>query len=182
MERITRLIPELKIGNGLNEDTDVGPVISDGQLKRVMKFIEEGKKVSNLLLGGNRLTDNEYSNGHFIEPTVFEDVPPQSIIAQEEIFGPVISIIRVSDLDEIAEIANDTKYGLSAAIWTSNISKALRLARMIKAGVVWINTYGKLFAETETGLYKQSGIGGALRGIEALHTFSELKNIMVNVG
>ncbi|MBI4228612.1 MAG: aldehyde dehydrogenase [Deltaproteobacteria bacterium] len=182
IERITKLIPKLKIGNGLNEDIDVGPVISDGQLKRVMKYIEEGKKVSNLLLGGNRLTDNEYSNGHFIEPTVFENVPPQSIIAQEEIFGPVISIIRVSELDEIAEIANDTKYGLSAAIWTNNISKAFKLARMIKAGVVWINTYGKLFAETETGLYKQSGIGGALRGIEALHTFSEIKNILVNVG
>jgi betaine-aldehyde dehydrogenase len=182
IQRLTKLIPELRIGNGLNEDIDVGPVISEGQLKMVLKYIEDGKKVSSLLLGGNRMTGNGYSNGHFIEPTVFEHVPPKSIIAQEEIFGPVISIIRVSELDEIAEIANDTKYGLSAAIWTNNISKALKLARMIKAGVVWINTYGKLFPETETGLYKQSGMGGALRGIEALNTFSEIKNILVNVG
>lgn len=182
IHRIKTLIPELRIGNGLNEAVDVGPVISEGQLKRVMKYIEDGKKVANLLLGGNRLTGDEYSNGHFIQPTVFESVPPESVIAQEEIFGPVISIIRVNELDEIADIANDTKYGLSAAIWTNNISKAFKLAKMIKAGVVWINTHGKLFAETETGLYKQSGIGGALRGIEALHTFSEIKNILVNVG
>jgi betaine-aldehyde dehydrogenase len=182
IQRIAKLIPELRIGNGLNEDVDVGPVISEGQMKRVLKYIEDGKRVSNLVLGGNRLTAGGYSNGHFIEPTVFEGVPPKSVIAQEEIFGPVISIIRVSEFDEIAEIANDTKYGLSAAIWTNDISKGLKLARMIKAGVVWINTYGKLFPETETGLYKQSGIGGALRGIEALHTFSEIKNILVNVG
>ena len=182
IHKIKKIIPELRIGNGLYEDVDVGPVISEGQLKRVMKYIEDGKKVANLLLGGNRLTSDEYSNGHFIQPTVFESVPPESVIAQEEIFGPVISIIRVTELDEIAAIANDTKYGLSAAIWTNNISKAFKLAKMIKAGVVWINTHGMLFAETETGLYKQSGIGGALRGMEALHTFSEIKNILVNVG
>jgi len=181
-DNIIRIIPQLKIGNGINEDVDVGPVVSEGQLKRVMYYIEEGKKVAKILAGGKLLNDGEFSRGHFVEPTIFDDVPPESIIAQEEIFGPVISLIRVKTVDEIPEIANDTKYGLSAAIWTKDIDKALKLARRIKAGVVWINTYGKLLPDVETGVYKQSGIGGALRGIEAMSTFSEIKNIMVNVG
>jgi betaine-aldehyde dehydrogenase len=179
-DSITRLIPKLKIGNGLNEGVDVGPVISEGQVKRIMGYIEEGKKTASLLVGGKQLSDGEYSKGHFVEPTIFDDVPPGSKIAQEEIFGPVISLIRVGDLDKIAEIANNTKYGLSAAIWTSNINKALKLARKIRAGVVWINMYGKMFSEAGTGTYKQSGMG-ALRGMEALNTFTEIKDILINI-
>jgi betaine-aldehyde dehydrogenase len=180
-DNITKLIPKLKIGNGLNEEVDVGPVISEGQLKQVMSYIEEGKKVSSLLLGGKQLSDGEYSKGYFVEPTIFDDVPPDSKIAQEEIFGPVISLIRFSNLDEVTELANNTKYGLSAAIWTNNINNALGLARKLKAGVVWINMYGKMFSEAEIGTYKQSGIGGTLRGIEGLNTFTEIKDILINI-
>jgi len=181
-DKIKEIVPKLKIGNGLEEDVDVGPLVSDGQLRRVMQYIDEGKKVAPIIAGGNQLTDDEHANGFFVEPTIFDDVPPDAIIAQEEIFGPVISLMRVKNVDDIPRIANDTKYGLSAAIWTKDINKALNLARKIKAGIVWINTYGRMLPDTETGTYKQSGIGGALRGIEALNTYSEIKNIMVNVG
>ncbi|HEX3035668.1 MAG TPA: aldehyde dehydrogenase family protein [Thermodesulfobacteriota bacterium] len=179
-ENVTKVIPKLKIGNGLNEEVDVGPVSSKSQLKTVMSYIEEGKKVANLLVGGNQLSYGEYLTGHFVEPTVFDDVPSDSKIAQEEIFGPVISLIRASSLEEIVSLANNTKYGLSAAIWTNNLTNAFELARKIKAGVVWINMFGKMFSEAETGKYKQSGIG-ALRGIEALNTFTEIKDILINI-
>jgi betaine-aldehyde dehydrogenase len=180
-DRIIGLVPQLKVGNGMNEDVDVGPVVSEGQLKRVLYYIEEGEKVSKLLVGGNRLTDGEYSKGHFVEPTIFGEVPADALIAREEIFGPVVSLLRVKSIDEIPRIANDTKYGLSAAIWTKDINKALKLARDVKAGIVWINTYGKMLPDIETGVYKQSGIGGALRGVEAMNTFTEIKNVLVNV-
>jgi betaine-aldehyde dehydrogenase len=180
-DNIIKLIPTLRIGNGLNEDVDVGPVISEGQLERVVGYIEEGKKVASLLVGGNKLTDGQWSNGHFVEPTIFDDVPPDSRVAQEEIFGPVVSMIRFKDLDEVAAVANGTRYGLSSAIWTNNINNAFSLTRRIKAGVVWINMYGRMFPEAETGTYKQSGIGGTLRGMEALNTFTEIKDILINV-
>jgi len=90
-------------------------------------------------------------------------------------------MIRFKSLDEVAAIANSTKYGLSAAIWTNNINNAFKLARRIKAGVVWINMYGRMFPEAETGTYKQSGIGGTLRGMEALNTFTEIKDILINI-
>ncbi|HEX3034500.1 MAG TPA: aldehyde dehydrogenase family protein [Thermodesulfobacteriota bacterium] len=179
-ENVTQIIPRLKIGNGLNEEVDVGPVSSEDQLNNVMKYIEEGKKIATLLVGGKHLSSGEYSRGNFVEPTVFDDVPPDSEIAQEEIFGPIISLIRAGNLEEIASLANNTKYGLSAAIWTNNLSNAFELARKIRAGVVWINMFGKMFSEAETGTYKQSGIG-ALRGIEALNSFTEVKDILVNI-
>ena len=180
-DQIVDTICKLKIGNGMDEGVDVGPVVSKGQLKNVMNYISEGKKVAKLLTGGKQLNKNEHSKGFFIEPTIFGDVPPESKIAQEEIFGPVISLIRCRNTVEMANIANNTKFGLSAAIWTKKIGDALRLARKIKAGIVWINTYGKMYSEAETGTYKQSGIGGTLRGIEALNTFSEIKNILINI-
>jgi betaine-aldehyde dehydrogenase len=180
-DQIVDTICKLKIGNGMDEGVDVGPVVSKGQLKNVMNYISEGKKVAKLLTGGKQLNKNQHSKGFFIEPTIFGDVPPESKIAQEEIFGPVISLIRCRNTVEMANIANNTKFGLSAAIWTNRIGDALKLARKIKAGIVWINTYGKMYSEAETGTYKQSGIGGTLRGIEALNTFSEIKNILINI-
>jgi len=177
--KIVEIVANLKLGNGLDEDVDIGPIVSEAQLSNVINYIDEGKNIAELLIGGKRLNKNEYSKGFFVEPTIFGDVPPDSKIAQEEIFGPVISLIRCKHTKEMINIANNTKYGLSAAIWTESIGEALKVARKIKAGVVWINTYGNMYSETEAGSYKQSGMGGTLRGIEALNTFSELKNILI---
>lgn len=179
-EAVSNLVPKLKVGNGLLSETDVGPIISESQMTKVLDYVEEGKKNAKLLVGGKKLSSGDYSKGYFIEPTMFSDVPVDSRIAQEEIFGPVISTLRFETLEQAAEIANATKFGLSAAVWTTNISSALNLARNIKSGVVWVNMYGKNFSEAETGGYKHSGVG-RLRGIEGLNSFTQLKDVVVNI-
>ncbi|MDG6905797.1 MAG: aldehyde dehydrogenase, partial [Nitrososphaerota archaeon] len=179
-ETVSQLVPKLKVGNGLSAETDVGPVISESQMSTVLEYVEQGKKDARVLVGGKRLSAGEHSKGYFVEPTIFADVPKDSKIAQEEIFGPVISAMRFESLDEAAEIANSTKFGLSAAVWTTNLKSALTLARSIKSGVVWINMYGRNFSEAETGGYKHSGVG-RLRGIEGLNSFTQLKDVVVNI-
>jgi betaine-aldehyde dehydrogenase len=166
----------MRVGNGLNEDNELGPIISHKQMENVLTYIETGKQEATLLTGGSRLVDGELSRGNFIAPTVFDNVPSDARIAQEEIFGPVVSIIPFEDEEDAARIANETEYGLAAAVWTKDVKKAFRLARKIKAGTVWVNAYGKTFAETEYGGYKQSGIGRE-RGIEGLLEFTQLKHI-----
>ena len=156
-------------------------MISEAQAGLVMGHIREGKDVASLLLGGQRLTDSAHSKGFFIEPTLFENVELSSRLAQEEVFGPVISLIRFDDIDDAAKIANNTKYGLSAAIWTTNVNRAFKVARAIKAGVVCVNMFGKIYSETESGGYKQSGFARQ-RGIEGLHTFTQTKNILLHLG
>ncbi len=179
-KRLVGTLRQLKVGDGAG-DVDVGPVVSASQLERVNDYIEKGKNEATLLSGGRRLTEGEYSKGFFVEPTFFEDVPPDAKIAQEEIFGPVVSVMKFKDVEEAAEIANRTKYGLSAAIWTKNLRNAIRLAKSVKAGVVWVNMFGKNSSEAESGGYKQSGLG-RLRGIEGLNAFTELKTVVVNIG
>ena len=179
-KRISELLPTLRVGDPVQDSTDVGPVVSEKQVERVMNFVEKGKKEATLLLGGERLTQREYANGSFIQPTIFDEVPPMSTLAQEEIFGPVVSIITFSNVEELIEMANSTKYGLSAAIWTNNINKAFTLAKNIRAGVVWINMFGKNYSEAETGGAKQSGLG-RLRGLSGLNTFTELKNVIISL-
>ena len=179
-DRFVRLMKEkaesMKVGNGLDDKTDIGPIITKGQTDRVMEYIEGGRKEAKLVTGGNRLTQGELSRGNFIAPTIFDDVPTKSPIAQEEIFGPVVSVFEFSTEEEAATLANNTQYGLSAALWTNDVNRVFRLARRIRAGTVWVNTYGKTFAETEFGGYKQSGIGRE-RGIDGLREFTQLKNV-----
>lgn len=179
-QRISELVPTLRVGEPIQDSTDVGPVVSEKQAERVMDFVEKGKKEATLLLGGERLMRGEYANGSFIQPTIFDEVPPRSTLAQEEIFGPVVSLMPFNNMEELVEMANSTRYGLSAAIWTNNINKAFTLAKNIRAGVVWINMFGKNYSEAETGGAKQSG-SGRLRGLSGLYTFTELKNVLVSV-
>lgn len=178
ISRVKELLKGMKVGNALDNDVSVGPVVSAEQHKKVLDFIEYGKENSNLLSGGYKLKGGEYAKGYYIPPTVFDHVDPNSKIAQDEIFGPVISIIPFSTKDDAIELANRTKYGLSAAVWTTNINTALDVAKRIKAGTVWVNTYGKMLSETESGGYKQSGIGRS-RGVIGLESYTELKNIVI---
>ncbi len=169
-------IERLKVGRGTDKDVDLGPMIAEGHLNKVMKYIEIGKSEGRVLTGGNRLTGPEYDDGWFVAPTVVTDLAADARLVQEEVFGPVLAVQKFHTEIEAIELANGTKYGLAGAVWTSDVTRAVRVARKIKAGTVWINTYNKFYAETEFGGCKASGNGRAM-GIEALNEYTELKHI-----
>jgi betaine-aldehyde dehydrogenase len=158
----------------------MGPLISQSQLERVATYAEIGKQDSELVTGGYRMTNGSLGNGYFFAPTIFDDAPPESPIVQEEIFGPVLAIQTFESIDEAVAIANGTRYGLAAGVWSRNIDRAMYLARRIRAGTVWINSYNVLAPEVETGGFRESGIGRA-SGLEGLHDFTEIKHIYIAV-
>ncbi len=180
VERLAELTKRLRVGHGLQEGVNAGPVMNEVQLNRIMEYIEEGKQEGKLVVGGERLTEGGLDKGYFIAPTVFDQVPVQARIAQEEIFGPVLTVLTFKDEEEAAEVANATVYGLAAAVWTKDIARAVRVAKRIKSGMVWVNTYGKLFPAGEMGGYKQSGIGRQY-GLEGLWEYTEMKHINVQL-
>jgi betaine-aldehyde dehydrogenase len=142
--------------------------------------VEVGKTEARLATGGERLTDGALANGWFVAPTVFRDVDPQARIAQEEVFGPVVAAMPFSDLDHAAGIANSTRYGLAAGVFTKDIDKAIALARRVRAGTVWVNTYAQLFQNSEMGGMRESGQGRQY-GLDGLHEYTELKNIAIGI-
>ncbi len=180
VERVKEIVPKMKVGPGWEKGVEVGPVISAAQLAKVTGYIEQGKKEARLVVGGHRLTDGELSKGYFLAPTVFDETPPDARIAQEEIFGPVMGITRFRDLDEAIRIANNTKYGLVAAVWTRDINKAMKIATRVRAGSIWVNTFGKMFQSTEMGGFKQSGLGRQY-GLEGLFEYTELKHVNIQI-
>jgi acyl-CoA reductase-like NAD-dependent aldehyde dehydrogenase len=169
----------MKLGNPLEEDTGMGPVVSQEQLDRVTGYIDIGRSEgAEVVAGGER--QNDLGDGYFVQPTVFAGVRNDMRIAQEEIFGPVAAVIEVSDVDEAIAIANDTIYGLAAAVWTNDVTKAHRVARGIKAGTVWVNTTGLFDPAVSFGGYKQSGFGREL-GKHSLEAYTEMKSVWVNL-
>ncbi len=180
VERIRESVPKMKVGPGWEKGVEVGPVISESQLQKVTGYIERGKKEARLVVGGQRLTDGELAKGYFLAPTVFDAVPADAQIAQEEIFGPVMGITTFKDLDDAIRIANSTKYGLVASAWTRDINKAMKIATRVRAGSIWINTFGKMFQSTEMGGFKQSGLGRQY-GLEGLFEYTELKHVNIQL-
>jgi len=178
---ITQIVRGMKVGDGMRNDTEIPPVVSEAQMERVLSFIETGKEHAELVTGGRRLKDEQFSRGYFVEPTIFDRVAPESPLAQQEIFGPVLSIIPFGDDDDAVRIANQSHYGLAAAIWTNDVNRAWRLAKRIKAGTVWINTYGNIRAPAEFPGYKESGLGTML-GLEGLLECTQMKNINFEIG
>jgi aldehyde dehydrogenase (NAD+) len=169
----------MKLGNPLEEDTGMGPVVSQEQLDRVTGYIDIGRSEgAEVVAGGERRAD--LGDGYFVQPTVFAGVRNDMRIAQEEIFGPVAAVIEVGDVDEAIAIANDTIYGLAAAVWTNDVTKAHRVARGIKAGTVWVNTTGLFDPAVSFGGYKQSGFGREL-GKHSLEAYTENKSVWVNL-
>ncbi|MFO0930555.1 MAG: aldehyde dehydrogenase family protein [Gemmataceae bacterium] len=177
VEKMVKKAKGRKVGDPFDLDTDQGPQVSQEQADRVMGFIDAGKKEgANLLCGGNR----HGSRGYFIEPTVFAGVTDEMKIAREEIFGPVMSILKFKDVDEVIRRSNRTSYGLAAAVWTSDLRKAHRLAHGLRAGTVWVNCYDVFDAAAPFGGYKMSGIGREL-GEYALELYTEVKTVYVNL-
>jgi len=168
---------KLKIGPAFNFETEFGPVISEDHRKNILSFIEQGKKEgAKLVCGGKIPSDPELAKGFYIEPTIFSDVRNSMTIAQEEIFGPVLSVIRFANQEEAIQIANDSKYGLASMVWTKDLEKAKSVGRKLRCGTVWINTYGGFYNQTPFGGYKQSGIGREL-GTDGLFEYTQTKHI-----
>jgi len=161
------------VGDPFDANTEQGPQVDDAQFDKVMSYIRSGKEQgAKLLCGGARVGDR----GYFIEPTVFADVRDEMRIAQEEIFGPVLSIIPFDTLDEVIERGNKTMYGLAAAVWTRDITKATSIANGLRAGTVWVNCYDVFDAAAPFGGFKQSGLGREL-GEYGLQQYTEVKTV-----
>ncbi|MGI9036481.1 MAG: aldehyde dehydrogenase family protein [Pyrinomonadaceae bacterium] len=182
-EKLVERTKKLRVGNGLDEKTDVGPVINQAAMDKILNYIEIGRKEdkATLACGGKRLTKGEYKNGYFIEPTVFTDVQPKMRIGQEEIFGPVTSVIPFSNLDEAIEIVNDVKYGLSSAIYTQEINQAFYAMQELYTGICYVNS-ATIGAEVHLpfGGTKGTGNGHREAGTQVLDIFSEWKSIYVD--
>ncbi len=170
---------KMRVGDPLDPATEMGSQISAAQMERILGYIASGvEEGARLLCGGERDTDGAKANGFFVKPAVFSEVRPRMKIAQEEIFGPVLSVIRFRDPDEAVAIANGTVYGLVSAVWTRDIGLAHRIAGQIKAGSVWINSYNDFDSASPFGGYKQSGFGRDL-GAYALEQYTNVKSVWV---
>ena len=179
VERLVDRAQKMKVGDPLDPSTDMGPQISQQQLDRVLGYIRAGlEEKAELRCGGERDTEGAKARGFFVKPTVFTGVRPEMKIAQEEIFGPVLSVVPFRTPEEAVEIANGTIYGLVSAVWTCDIRLAHRMAADIKAGSVWINTYNGFDSGSPFGGYKQSGFGRDL-GAYALEQYTNVKSVWV---
>ncbi|HOW36158.1 MAG TPA: aldehyde dehydrogenase family protein [Candidatus Omnitrophota bacterium] len=171
---------KLKVGDARDYSTDFGPLANEQQLQNVLNFVQKGSaQGAKLMCGGKRAVVQGREKGFYIEPTIFADVDNSMAIAQEEIFGPVLAVIKFSGEDEAVKIANDTKFGLAACVWSRDLDKANRVAKKIKAGTVWVNTYGGFYNEAPFGGYKQSGMGREL-GLEGLFEYTQVKHVCVD--
>jgi alpha-ketoglutaric semialdehyde dehydrogenase len=182
VDRFVDRTKSLKVGNGLDSSTDMGPCINEQQLKTVMSYVEIGKNEgAKLLTGGNRLEGDAYTKGWFHSPTVFGDCSPNMRIAQEEIFGPVVSVIPFDTLEQAIDIANGVPYGLSASIYTRNVNRAFQATRDLYTGIVYVNA-PTIGAETHLpfGGTKQTGNGHREAAIAAIDFFTEWKTIYID--
>ncbi|PJF28331.1 MAG: betaine-aldehyde dehydrogenase [Phototrophicales bacterium] len=171
---------QLKIGFGLDTSVQLGPLISQPQLDRVLGYVEAGKSDGAALIAGGSRIGGDLANGYFIQPTIFADTADDSLIAAEEIFGPVLTLFAFDDEDEVVRRANASRFGLAAGVYTNNLSRAHRLARTLNAGVVWINTYDWFDPAVPFGGMGESGYGREL-GRQVMEMYTELKSVWVKL-
>ncbi|MFZ1205166.1 MAG: aldehyde dehydrogenase family protein, partial [Candidatus Acidiferrales bacterium] len=177
VEMLVERAKKLKVGNGLDAATDVGPLVDEQQLKTVLRYIETGKKEAALLQGGGRAGDN----GYFVAPTIFDQVRWDSTIAQEEIFGPVLSIIRVPDFEEALRVANSVKYGLSSSIYTNDAARIFEFIDRIESGMTHVNAPTVVSeAQLPFGGVKATGVGLREMGRVAIDFYTELKAVYID--
>jgi betaine-aldehyde dehydrogenase len=181
VDAMVKKIPKIKLGHGLTAGVKMGPLVSAAHREKVEGYIKVGKEEgATLACGGKRPSGKEFERGNFLEPTIFDNVKPTMRIAREEIFGPVLSVIPFSTEEEAIRIANDTEYGLAAAVWSKNVTRAMRVIRELRAGITWVNTYHPTFNELPWGGYKQSGHGREL-GLHGIEEYLETKQVNINL-
>jgi betaine-aldehyde dehydrogenase len=178
LEAMVEKSKKIKLGPPLERDTKMGPLVSKDQYDRVREYQELGKSEARLVAGGGRATG--FGKGYYVEPTIFGDVDNNARIAREEIFGPVASVIPFDDERDAIRIANDTPYGLAAAVWSRDIYRALRVVKAVRAGIVWVNHMQPTFVEAPWGGYKQSGFGREL-GPWGMDEYLETKQVHINL-
>jgi aldehyde dehydrogenase (NAD+) len=180
LEKLVARAKKLQPGDPLDPKTRLGAIVSQEQMETVLGYVETGKREgAKLIAGGNRVSVDG-GKGFFLEPTIFGDVTNDMKIAREEIFGPVLATLSFDDVDQVIDLANRNQYGLAAAVWTRDIKKAHSVSRQLKAGTVWINTYGLMDAALPFGGYKSSGFGREL-GMHAIEHYTELKTVWLNL-
>lgn len=178
--RLKERAENITIGNPLN-NPDMGPLVSESHMNKVLDYIDKGKKEgATLVCGGYRYTEGECAKGYYVKPTIFDNCTSDMTIVKEEIFGPVVTIQTFKTEEEAIALANDTIYGLAGGVFTSDVSRALRVIKEIRAGITWINCYNPTFNEAPWGGYKMSGIGREL-GVHGLEEYQEVKQININL-
>ncbi len=181
VERLLDRAKTARMGNPLDASTQVGPVTTQPQYQKILDYIRIAKEEGAVCrLGGAAAQRDECGTGWFVEPTVFTDVNPEMRIANEEVFGPVLSIIPFDDEDEAVRIANNTVYGLAAGVWTQSIRRALTMSERLEAGTVWVNTYRAVSYMSPFGGYKRSGIGRE-SGMDAIHDYLQTKSVWIDI-
>lgn len=181
MENAIKAFEKVKVGNPLDNNTQMGAQVSEVQLKKILSYIEIGKKEgAKVATGGERYTEGDASKGYFMKPTLLVNVTNNMRVAREEIFGPVGVVIKFKTEEEVISMANDSDYGLAGGVFTKDLNKAIRVARGIRTGRVWVNTYDSFPVGAPFGGYKQSGIGRETHKVILDH-YTQMKNIIINL-
>jgi acyl-CoA reductase-like NAD-dependent aldehyde dehydrogenase len=180
MTKLNERVAKMQQGNGMDEKTQIGPQVSKEQQERVLNYIGIAQKEGATLSCGGESPKGDLANGYFVKPTIFTNVHNDMRIAQEEVFGPVLAVIPFKTVEEVAEQANKTTYGLSGAVWTSDVKKAHKLASQIKAGTIWVNCVNALDPAIPFGGYKMSGYGREL-GKHSIDLYTNIKSVWVNL-
>ena len=180
LEKVVGRAKKMQPADPLDPKTRLGAIVSQEQMRTVLDYIDTGKKEGAKLVAGGNRASVDGGKGFFLEPTIFGGVNNDMKIAQEEIFGPVLSVLTFDDVDQVVDLANRNPYGLAAAVWTRDVKKAHSVSRRLKAGTVWINTYGLMDAALPFGGYKSSGFGREL-GMHAIEHYTELKTVWLNI-
>ncbi|MDX1301886.1 betaine-aldehyde dehydrogenase [Photobacterium sp.] len=182
IEQLAYRTNRLVIGDPTDMSTQIGALISGDHLEKVLGFIQAGKESgARLICGGERETGNGLDKGYFVQPTIFADCTDDMPQVQEEIFGPVMSILRFTDEDDVIKRANATQYGLAAGLFTQSLSRAHRVIAQMEAGICWVNTWGGSPVQMPVGGYKQSGVGRE-NGIETLNHYTQNKSVLIELG